>query len=203
VTISGSGFGGYTCASLWKACRPSDGGKRPQCAFRVPFGVRRAQPRVVATTQASLRAASPSPSSPRPGGQRGPDQTVFVTRTAAERSRIQRRRWRPADVPLVIRLAPTGQRGLSDASAVRPTFWRRAGAATRYSSSSTTASPTVRPTRSSSTPRTRRRSRTPRDQTVLVGAMVQLDGRGSSDVDGDHLTFRWSFVSRPPGSQRL
>jgi len=37
-------------------------------------------------------------------------------------------------------------------------------------------------------------------QTVLVGATVQLDGRGSSDVDGDPLMLRWSFVSRPTGS---
>ena len=38
------------------------------------------------------------------------------------------------------------------------------------------------------------------DQTVLVNDTVQLDGSGSSDVDGDSLTFKWSFVSRPGGS---
>ena len=38
------------------------------------------------------------------------------------------------------------------------------------------------------------------DQTVLVNDTVQLDGSGSSDVDGDSLSFTWSFVSRPAGS---
>jgi RHS repeat-associated protein len=39
------------------------------------------------------------------------------------------------------------------------------------------------------------------DQTIARGATVQLDGTASSDVDGDALTFRWSFQSRPAGSQ--
>ena len=38
------------------------------------------------------------------------------------------------------------------------------------------------------------------DQTVYVGDTVQLDGSKSSDVDGDLLTFHWSFTSRPAGS---
>jgi RHS repeat-associated protein len=38
------------------------------------------------------------------------------------------------------------------------------------------------------------------DQRVFVGDPVQLTGAGSSDVDGDRLTFRWSFSSRPAGS---
>jgi len=38
------------------------------------------------------------------------------------------------------------------------------------------------------------------DQSVSVGALVQLDGTGSSDVDGDPLTFRWTLTARPPNS---
>ena len=38
------------------------------------------------------------------------------------------------------------------------------------------------------------------DQSVRTGQLVLLDGTGSSDVDGDPLTFKWSFTSVPAGS---
>ncbi len=38
------------------------------------------------------------------------------------------------------------------------------------------------------------------NQTVTTGSTVQLDGSQSTDVDGDALTYHWSFVSVPAGS---
>ena len=38
------------------------------------------------------------------------------------------------------------------------------------------------------------------DQAQIVGSLVILDGSASGDVDGDGLTYRWSFVSVPTGS---
>jgi YD repeat-containing protein len=38
------------------------------------------------------------------------------------------------------------------------------------------------------------------DQNVPMGTMIILDGSGSSDANGDQLTFAWAFVSVPAGS---
>ena len=37
------------------------------------------------------------------------------------------------------------------------------------------------------------------DQTTYVTSTVSLNGAGSTDVDGDPLTYSWSFISRPAG----
>jgi RHS repeat-associated protein len=38
------------------------------------------------------------------------------------------------------------------------------------------------------------------NQTVEIGTTVQLNGSGSTDADGDSLTYRWSILSAPAGS---
>jgi len=205
VTISGSGFGGnnvrISVESVPAEVMAANG---HSATFRVPFGVRPGATTVVATNPGGHSGSIAFTVINRvPVANAGPDQTVFVTRT------VQLNGAGSSDGdgdPLTFRWSfasrPTGSNaGLSDASAVRPTFV--VDVPGRYTlqlvvNDGFTDSPpdTVLIDTQNSPPIANAGA----DQTVLVGAMVQLDGRGSSDVDGDHLTFRWSFVSRPPGS---
>jgi hypothetical protein len=41
------------------------------------------------------------------------------------------------------------------------------------------------------------------NQAIPLGGSIALDGSRSSDVDGDPLTFRWSLLARPAGSQAV
>lgn len=43
-------------------------------------------------------------------------------------------------------------------------------------------------------------ARSGKDLSIKTGETARLDGSGSSDADGDELTFQWSFVSKPSGS---
>ena len=41
------------------------------------------------------------------------------------------------------------------------------------------------------------------NRTVSPGTLVTLNGSGSSDVDGDPLTYSWTIVNKPPGSNAV
>lgn len=41
------------------------------------------------------------------------------------------------------------------------------------------------------------------NQSVVAGSVVELNGAGSTDANGDALTCIWSFVSRPAGSSAV
>ena len=40
-------------------------------------------------------------------------------------------------------------------------------------------------------------------QSVVVGALVNMDGSGSTDANGDPLTFKWTLLGKPTGSTAI
>ncbi len=90
---------------------------------------------------------------------------------------------------------------LSDATAVRPTFVvDAAGTYTARLIVNDGAVDSAPDTVTISTENSAPVANAGADQAVLVNDAVQLNSSASSDVDGDALSIRWSFVSKPGGS---
>ena len=138
------------------------------------------------------------------GGQRGSGSDRLRDRHRdARRHRIDGRRWQPDHVCVGAdqRAGSGSTAALDDGTVPRPTFViDRPGmyVAQLVVNDGTVASTpdTVTITTENSAPVANAGAA----QTVVAGRIAALDGNASSDVDGDPLTFRWSFTSVPAGS---
>ena len=206
VTITGIGFGATKVQiSVGGGVARVLAATGKDATFVVPFGVRPGRTTVVATNPGGRAGSIAFTVLDRiPQANAGPDQTVFVTSTVhLDGSGSSDADGDPLTYHWSIVSQPYGSGAtLSDASVVRPSFVvDRAGhyvvqlIVNDGFADSTPA--TVRIDTENSPPV----ANAGPDQTVPVRANVQLDGRGSFDVDKDPLTYRWSFVSRPAGSQ--
>lgn len=139
----------------------------------------------------------------RPVANAGPDQTVTVgTTVTLDGSASTDIDGDPLTFRWVFTALPSGSAAtLSDPTAVRPTFVvDRAGAYTVQLVVNDGALDSIPDTVNVSTVNSRPVANAGPDQVASVGDTVHLDGSGSSDADGDPLTYRWSFTSKPDGS---
>jgi RHS repeat-associated protein len=138
-----------------------------------------------------------------PVADAGPDQTIFVTDTV----QLDGSKSTDADGDTLIcewsfMSSPTGSNAmLSDPSVVDPTFVADLPGTYEIelivNDGLTNSAPdTVVISTQNSAPVADAGG----DMTTYVTETVQLDGSGSSDVDGDLLTFSWSFTNKPQNS---
>ena len=97
---------------------------------------------------------------------------------------------------------PTGSSaGLSGATTIRPTFVAdKAGTYLVQLIVNDGTVSSVASTMTVSTVNTPPVASAGRDRTVTSGTTVRLDGSGSTDADGNALTYRWALIARPSGS---
>lgn len=137
-----------------------------------------------------------------PVAHAGPDQRVVVGQTAqldgSQSMDVDRD---PLSYRWSLTALPTASTAtLVDALAVRPSFLvDRSGTYVAQLIVSDSHEDSAPDTVVISTENSRPVANAGPDQQVTVGATVTLDGRASSDADGDPLTYHWSFVSLPPG----
>jgi len=138
-----------------------------------------------------------------PTADAGPDQTVFVDDTVTlDGSGTTDIDGQPLTYDWAFVSIPTGSTAtLSDPTAVAPTFVvDLAGSYAVELIANDGLADSAPDTVVISTQNSPPVANAGADQAPYVGDVVQLDGSGSSDVDGDPLTYAWSFLSLPSGS---
>jgi len=138
-----------------------------------------------------------------PTADAGPDQTVFVDDTVTlDASGTTDIDGQPLTYDWAFVSIPTGSTAtLSDPTAVAPTFVvDLAGSYEVELIANDGLADSAPDTVVISTQNSPPVANAGADQAPYVGDVVQLDGSGSSDVDGDPLTYAWSFLSLPTGS---
>jgi hypothetical protein len=147
---------------------------------------------------------------PPPVADAGPNQTVDVGTTVhLDGSQSHDFNGKPLTYSWTLIQRPSGSAAfLNGANTVSPTFV--ADAATTGATTSYIAQLVVNDGANNSPPslvtivttpvKTQPVANAGPNQSVAVGAVVQLDGSKSTDVDGDPLIYKWSLITLPTGS---
>ncbi|NJD69712.1 MAG: PKD domain-containing protein [candidate division NC10 bacterium] len=206
VTIEGHGFGAHnvqiTVGGLAAQVLSATG---HSATFLAPTGVHPG-PTTVTATNPGGRSGSIAFTvlDHPPVANAGPDQTVFVTGTVQfDGSASSDADGDPLTFHWTFVSAPAGSTTtLSDPTAVRPTILiDRPGTYVVQLLVNDGYTDSAPDTVQIGTLNSRPVADAGPDQTAHIGSLIQLDGAASSDIDGDPLTYAWTFVTTPAGSQ--